>query len=144
MENDTLLTNETAARLRRAVTRLNRKLRSSALGGISPAQASMLASIDKRANPSLGDLAIAEQTQPPSVTRIVQSMTESGLVACTPDERDRRCTRVTLTTRGRRELEAIRRRKTEFLERTLQALPVEDQRRAEELVSFLEQLLEIE
>jgi DNA-binding MarR family transcriptional regulator len=138
------LTNETAARLRRAVTRLNRKLRSSALGGISPAQASMLASIDKRANPSLGDLAIAEQIQPPSVTRIVQSMTESGLVACTPDSRDRRCTRVTLTARGRRELEAIRRRKTEFLERTLQALPAKDQRKAEELVAFLEQLLEVE
>jgi DNA-binding MarR family transcriptional regulator len=144
MENETPLTNETAARLRRAVTRLNRKLRSSALGGISPAQASMLASIDKRANPSLGDLAIAEQIQPPSVTRIVQSMTESGLVACTPDSRDRRCTRVTLTARGRRELEAIRRRKTEFLERTLQALPAKDQRKAEELVAFLEQLLEVE
>ena len=144
MENDTLLTNETAARLRRAVTRLNRRLRSSALGGISPAQASMLASIDKRSNPSLGDLAIAEQIQPPSVTRIVQMMTESGLVTCTPDSRDRRCTRVSLTTKGRRELEAIRRRKTEFLERTLQALPAKDQRKAEELVSFLERLAEVE
>ena len=143
MENATV-TNETAARLRRAVTRLNRKLRSSALGGISPTQASMLASIEKRKSPSLGDLAIAEQIQPPSVTRIVQSMTELGLVSCTPDPQDRRCTRVTLTARGRREIEAIRRRKTEFLERTLQSLPAKDQRRAEELVTFLEQLLEVE
>ena len=71
-------------------------------------------------------------------------MTESGLVTCTPDSRDRRCTRVSLTTKGRRELEAIRRRKTEFLERTLQALPAKDQRKAEELVSFLERLAEVE
>ena len=144
MENDIDLTNETAARLRRAVTRLNRKLRSSALSGITPTQASMLASIDNRTNPSLGDLAIAEQIQPPSVTRIVQMMTEAGLVSCAPDPRDRRCTRVKLTALGRRELEAIRRRKTEFLERTLQSLSVKDQRKADELVTFLEQLLEVE
>ena len=144
MDDTIELTNETAARLRRAVTRLNRRLRSSAMTSITPTQASMLASIEKCANPSLGDLAVAEQIQPPSVTRIVQAMTESGLVSCAPDPRDRRCTRVTLTTRGRRELEAIRRRKTEFLERTLQSLPAKDQRKAEELVTFLERLLEVE
>ena len=39
-------TAETAARLRRVVMRLNRKLRMSSLGGVSPAQASMLAYLD--------------------------------------------------------------------------------------------------
>jgi DNA-binding MarR family transcriptional regulator len=137
----TATTTETAARLRRAITRLNRRLRYSALGGVSPAQASMLASIDSLKNPSLGDLAIAEQIQPPSVTRLVRTMEAARLIACVPDPDDRRSTRVKLTPVGRREIESIRRRKTEFLERKLLALSSVDQHKADELVHFLEMLL---
>lgn len=140
MENTTNTT-ETAARLRRAVTRLNRRLRYSALGGISPAQASMLASIDSLKNPSLGDLALAEQIQPPSVTRLARVMQKSGLITCSPDVEDRRSTRVSITALGRKEIENIRRRKTEFLERKLVALSTMDQQKADELVDFLELLL---
>lgn len=139
---ETLNTNETAARLRRAITRLNRRLRQSSLGGISPAQASMLASIEKMANPSLGDLAIAEQMKPPSVTRIAQSMQEAGLIVCAPDLIDRRCTRVHLSALGKKEVAAIRKRKTEFLEQKLVSLSDGDQRKAEDLANFLERLLE--
>ncbi len=137
----TATTTETAARLRRAITRLNRRLRYSALGGVSPAQASMLASIDSLKNPSLGDLAIAEQIQPPSVTRLVRTMESARLIACVPDPDDRRSTRVKLTPVGRREIENIRRRKTQFLERKLLALSSVDQQKADELVHFLEMLL---
>src|SRR5674476_32054 len=119
---ETATTNETAERLRRAITRLNRRLRHSSLGGISPAQASMLVSVDKLKNPSLGDLALAEQLKPPSVTRIVQNMREAGLINCVVDPDDRRCTRVQLSAQGRKEITAIRRRKTEFLEQQLLAL----------------------
>ena len=139
---ETATTNETAARLRRAVTRLNRRLRSSSLGGISPAQASMLASIENLRTPSLGDLAVAEQVQPPSVTRLVRTMVDAGLISSSTDLDDRRCTRVQLTARGRKEIATIRQRKTEFLERKLQSLSPSDQRRAEELVGFLELLIE--
>jgi DNA-binding MarR family transcriptional regulator len=135
-------TAETAARLRRAVTRLNRKLRASALGGVSPAQASMLASIAKLANPSLGDLAVAEQIQPPSVTRLVHDMLGEGLVTCSPDPEDRRCTRVSLSAAGRKELDTIRKKKAEFIEERLLTLNAHDQRRAREAAAFLEALLD--
>jgi DNA-binding MarR family transcriptional regulator len=137
-------TTETAARLRRAITRFNRKLRYSALGGVTPAQASMLASIEKLESPSLGDLAEAEQIQPPSVTRLVKDMMKAGLISSASDPLDRRSTRVRLTALGRRDLNAIRQRKTEFVERKLLALSPIDQRQAERLVSFLELLLESE
>ncbi len=137
-------TTETAARLRRAITRMNRRLRHSALGGISPAQASMLASVESLHNPSLGDLASAEQIQPPSVTRLVRTMEQAGLIKCVADPDDRRCTRVQITKLGRQEVEQIRKRKTEFLERKLQSLSSGDRQRAEELVRFLELLLETE
>ena len=141
---ETTTTAETAERLRRAITRLNRKLRYSALGGVSPAQASLLSSVEKLERPSLGDLALAEQIQPPSVTRLVQVMEGAGLVKCVPDLDDRRCTRVQITASGRRELERIRQRKTEFLERRLLELSTSDRRQAEALVTFLESLWEEE
>ncbi|MGA7833789.1 MAG: MarR family transcriptional regulator [Acidimicrobiales bacterium] len=139
-----MTTSDTAARLRRAVTRMNRKLRYSSLGGVSPAQASMLASIDKLTSPSLGDLAIAEQIQPPSVTKIVKDLVRDGLVTTVADPFDRRSTRVQLSVLGRKELNLIRQRKTEFLERKLLSLSTSDRRKAEELLTFLETLLEDE
>lgn len=137
-------TTETAARLRRSITRLNRRLRYSALGGISPAQASLLAVINNLKNPSLGELALAEQIQPPSVTRLVRTMEQAGLITSSHDQEDRRCTRVQLTALGRRELAAIRQRKTEFLEKKLLSLTTKDQLKAHELAAFLEALLEDE
>jgi DNA-binding MarR family transcriptional regulator len=135
-------TYETAQRLRRVVARLNRRLRASALGGVSPAQASLLASVSALERPTLGELATAEQVQPPSVTRQVRAMESAGLIATERDPDDRRATRVRLTAKGRQELATIRRRKTEFLESTLLALDPSDRRRAEEAVEFLERLLE--
>src|SRR5579872_5719516 len=139
---DTSVDHETAARLRRAVTRLNRRLRASALGGISPAQASMLASVENLVGPTLGELATAEQIQPPSVTRIVQAMEEAGYVECSTDPDDRRSTRVRITAFGRRELSTIRHRKTEFLERTLLTLSDAERRKARELVTMLERFVD--
>jgi len=104
----------------------------------------MLASIDKHENPSLGELALAEQIQPPSVTRLVKDMELASLISTAADPLDRRCTRVVLTAHGRKELNAIRQRKTEFLERKLNALSESDQLRAAELAAFLEVLLEDE
>ena len=133
---------DTAARMRRSINRLSRKLRQSALGGITPAQASLLAVIDKYESPSLGDLAVIEQVQPPSVTRLVKSMELSGLISCVSDVEDRRCTRVRITALGKKELNAIRKRKTEFLERKLLSLSESDQKKAKMVSDFLETLLE--
>jgi DNA-binding MarR family transcriptional regulator len=113
---------ESAQRLRTAVTRLNRRLRSSSLGGVSPAQASALAMIDRLGSPSLGELAAAEQVQPPTITRLVASLERDGLVQRRVDGEDRRCLRVTLTASGRRELSSIRVKKAAFIEQRLARL----------------------
>lgn len=133
---------ETAARLRRAVTRLHRRLRAESLGGVSPAQASLMASVDRLDAPTLGELAAAEQVTPPTVTKAVQSLEEAGLLSCSPDPDDRRSTRVRLTPAGRREVATIRRRKTEFLEGALRELSSEDRRRAADAVALLERLVD--
>jgi DNA-binding MarR family transcriptional regulator len=139
MENEQL--EETAARLRRSVTRLNRRLRQNSLADVSPAQASMLATIEKLIKPTLGDLAKAEQIQPPSVTRLVQSLVDASLCTRTVDENDRRAQRVELTAQGRKELQSIRRKKTVWLSSRLEELTAAEQKKAAELATLLEKIL---
>lgn len=138
--DDTL--NDIANRLRQGVLRLGRRLRFSATGSISPAQVSILAWLDKHESLTLGEIATFEQVRPPSITPLVHTLEANGLIDCAKDEADRRSTRVRLTPQGRRELNAVRRRRTEFLEQKLLALTPAERAKAAELVAFLEKLLD--
>lgn len=132
---------EVAGRLRIAVNQLQRRLRQESLGGLSPAQASALGSVRRHGNPTLGELAAMEQVQPPTMTRIVASLTEGGMVTRVADPDDRRSARVRITTAGERALEQVRTRKNAFLLRRLDDLTIDEQRHAAELVGLLEHLL---
>jgi DNA-binding MarR family transcriptional regulator len=133
---------ELASRLRVAVTRLNRKLRQQSLAGLSPAQASALGTVNRLASPTLGELAEAEQVQPPTVTRLVTSLEIAGLVARETDGADRRVVRVKITAEGRRNLQRIRALKNAFLTRRLASLGPAEKALAEPLTSLLEHLVE--
>ncbi len=133
---------EVAGRLRIAVNRLQRRLRQESLGGLSPAQASALGSVHRHGSPTLGELAAIEQVQPPTMTRIVASLTEAGMVTRVADAHDRRSARVRSTPLGERALERMRTRKNAFLLRRLGELGADEQRHAAELVALLEHLLE--
>jgi len=133
---------EVASRLRIAVNRLQRRLRQESLGGLSPAQASALGSVNRHGSPTLGELAAIEQVQPPTMTRIVASLSEAGMVSRVADANDRRSARVRITPAGERALESMRTRKNAFLLRRLAELDPDEQRHAAELVELLEHLLE--
>lgn len=132
---------EVAERLRIAVNRLQRRLRQESLGGLSPAQASALGSVRRHGSPTLGELATLEQVQPPSMTRIVASLTETGMVTRVADANDRRSVRVRITPAGERALERMRTRKNAFLLLRLSELSADEQQQAAELVGLLEHLL---
>ncbi len=132
---------ELASRLRVAVVRLNRKLRQQALAGLSPAQASALGTVNRLASPTLGELAAAEQVQPPTVTRLVASLESAGLVVREIDDVDRRVVRVRITAEGRRNLQRIRNLKNAYLNRRLAALDPAEQQLAESMTSLLEHLV---
>lgn len=132
---------ELAARLRIAVTRLNRRLRQESLAGVSPAQASTLGTINRLGHPTLGELAVVEQVQPPTMTRLVGSLEAAGLVARHADKDDGRIVRVEVTAGGRRSLEHMRTLKNAFLSRGLAALGDEDRAAAARLTALLEQLV---
>lgn len=132
---------ELATRLRTAVTRLNRRLRQQSLAGLSPAQGSALASVNRLGTPTLGELAQAEQVQPPTMTRLVATMAGAGLVERLGDAVDGRVCRVRLTAEGRRRLEGIRSEKTAFLARRFAALEPSERAALGDLTSLLERLV---
>jgi DNA-binding MarR family transcriptional regulator len=131
---------EIATRLRAATTRLGRRLRQHSLAGLSPAQASVLATVSRLESPTLGELATAEQVQPPTVTKLVATMEHGGLLLRRTDPVDRRVVRVRLSSEGRRTLQRVRSLKTAFLTRQLMALPETERREAAHLVELLERL----
>jgi len=133
---------ELAARLRLAVTRLSRRLRQQVVGGLTPSQVAALATVERLGEPTLGELAAVEQVQPPSMTRLVDGLVRSGLVARVTDTVDRRFSRVALTADGRRALQRSRSLKTAFLVRRLERLPESERLALGDLVVLLEQLVE--
>ena len=132
---------ELAARLRVAVTRLNRRLRQESMTGISPSQEAALAAVKRLGRPTLGELAQAEQVQPPSMTRVVAAMEAAGLIVRSGDEDDRRVSRVELTPKGRATLDRIRSLRTAYLARQIALLSPDERSRAEELAHLLERFV---
>lgn len=133
---------ELAARLRVAVTRLNRRLRQESFTGVSPPQEAALATISRLGSPTLGELAHAERVRPPTMTTVIAAMESAGLVARRGDDVDRRVTRVELTPEGRATLERIRSLKTAYLARQLVRLSPTERARLDSLAVLLERLVE--
>ena len=133
---------ELAARLRLSVMRLARRLRWQAEGEVTASQLSALSSLDRAAALTLGELSSAERVKPPTMTRIVASLEELGLVARIPDPKDRRVCRVGLTDAGRRLVEANRRRKDAYLTSRLTALSDDDRTALAYAVPAIERLLD--
>jgi DNA-binding MarR family transcriptional regulator len=140
-ERATLVNEELASRLRLNINRLHRRLRQESLAGLSPAQASALGAVNRLGSPTLGELASVEQVQPPTMTRIVASLQDSGMVTRVTDVTDRRSARVRITRAGKRALERIRTLKNAFLTRRLADLSSDEQAKVAELVALLEHLL---
>ncbi|MEV1174213.1 MarR family transcriptional regulator [Nonomuraea sp. NPDC049784] len=91
----------TAVALRRAAIGLARRLREErpahGLGGLS---LSLLGHLHRRGAMTAGELAAAEHLQPQSVTRVLASLEEQGLIRRSRDEDDRRRHHIVLTERG--------------------------------------------
>jgi len=132
---------ELASRLRLSINRLHRLLRQESLAGLSPGQASALGAVKRLGSPTLGELAATEQVQPPTMTRIVATLSDAGMVTRITDDADRRSARVRITPHGRRALERIRTLKNAFLARRLAELNPEEQAGAADLVALLEHLV---
>ena len=133
---------ELASELRMAVMRLSRRLRQHAPSDVTQSQLSALAVLVRDKRLTLSQLAEAERVQPPTITRVVDSLVQKGLVTRMTSEEDRRVAWVSATAEGRALVEATRRRRDAYLAKHLRALSVEDLELLQRAAPLLERLTE--
>src|SRR4029450_1486203 len=127
-------------RPRLAVPRLARRLRQEAESGVTPSMLSALSSAERQGSLTMRDLCVAEQVQPPTMTRIVAALVEAGLVVREPAPVDGRVAWVNVTPDGRRLLQRSRRRKEAYLAKALRLLDPEELGTLEAAAESLERL----
>jgi DNA-binding MarR family transcriptional regulator len=136
---------ETAARLRTAIGRLSRRLRTTAAArdaGLTQTATSVLLSVVRSGPVRLSDLAETEGVNPTMLSRVVGGMVHDGLLVRSSDEGDRRAAWVNATPAGRKLAERTRRERTDAVNVALAALPESEQRRIERALPGLEALAE--
>lgn len=113
---------EIADRIHSAAIRLLRFVRKEdAAARIAPAQLSALSVLVFAGPQSLAALAAAEQVKPPTMSQLVAEMERKGLAIRTPV--DRRSLRISATDKGRRLMEAGRKRRLARLTAAISRLP---------------------
>jgi DNA-binding MarR family transcriptional regulator len=115
-------TGELASQLRLGVMRLARRLRQHAPEDITQSQLSALAVLVRDGEHTSTQLATAERVQPPTITRIVDTLVAKGLATRTVDDADRRVVWIAPTAEGRTLVDTTRRRRDAYLARHLRTL----------------------
>jgi len=140
MESTTSQHAEAAARLRVAITRLQRQLRQQSVGDLTLSQWSALVTIEMHGPMRIGDLAEREGVSAPTATRLVASLEERGLVQRETDSSDRRSSYVSVTPAGAEQLDWARKVRTAKLAQRLATLADDDIRRLLDVLPLLEAL----
>jgi DNA-binding MarR family transcriptional regulator len=131
-----------ADRLHSAAVHLLRRLRrTDPMTGVSAAQLSALSVLMGRPR-TVGELAAAEQVQPPTISRLVREMEQAGLVARTRDPSDGRVVWIESTPTGKRVLARGRELRIAALARRIERLAPEDRLTLLAGMDVLDRLLE--
>ena len=140
-EQRTEAVEELTLRLRIAVGRLNRRIRSEkASDELGDGQVSVLSLLFREGPHTIGALAEYEHVTPPSMNRRINLLEEGGFVTREADGADRRRVVVTITDTGADFVRETQRRREEWLYRRTSALPPERRRL---LAAAAETMLEI-
>jgi DNA-binding MarR family transcriptional regulator len=131
-----------ASQLRVSVMRLARRLRNErdpesalGLGAIS-----VLGLLMRHGEQTVGQLAAQERVQPPSMTRTVNHLIETGYAVRRPSDTDGRSTLIDLSDEGRRMVLADRRRREAWLARQLKDLTPEERDLLRRVAPLIERL----
>jgi DNA-binding MarR family transcriptional regulator len=135
-----------ATGLRISVNRLARRLRvkrtAPGLGepALSDTQLAALSTLDRHGAMTPGELAEHEKVQPPSMTRVIAALVESGLVVRSPHPTDRRQVVLTASQSGRDLVNQVRRRRDAWLARRLAELTPQERATLRSAAPILEKL----
>jgi DNA-binding MarR family transcriptional regulator len=106
---------------------------------LSDSQLAALAALEKHTM-TPGELAEHEKVQPPSITRVIASLEERGLIQRMPHPSDRRQVVLTVTVQGRDVVRQVRQLREAWLARRLRDLTPAEQAVLREAVPILEKL----
>jgi DNA-binding MarR family transcriptional regulator len=128
--------------LRPVLLRISRQLRrESQRAGLSPLDALVLGWVRKRDGIGVSELADLEQVSRPSMSAHVKRLEAAGWLARhAPDADDKRRVGLTLTPAGAKALDAVRRRRNDWLARQLSTLPAEGRAALRAAIAPLEQI----
>lgn len=134
-----------ASALRVSLARLTRRLRSERdpENELSIGQLSVLGALYRHGECSIGELAVQERVQPPSMTRTVNFLEEAGYVVRRKHDTDGRQVVITLADKGTRTLEADRRRRDAWLAQRLRELTPEERSVLRQAAPILERLAHV-
>jgi DNA-binding MarR family transcriptional regulator len=133
-----------ATSLRISISRLARRMRAerNAQGlqpELSDSQLAALAALEKHTM-TPGELAEHEKVQPPSITRVIASLEERGLIQRMPHPTDRRQVVLTVTDQGRDVVRRVRQLREAWLARRLRDLTPAERAVLREALPILEKL----
>jgi DNA-binding MarR family transcriptional regulator len=128
-------------RLRTAIGRVSRRLRSTAAGSeLTPTATSVLFSIVRLGPIGASELAQIEDLNPTMVSRVCASLAEKGLVMRTPHPEDRRAAVLSATRAGKALRKKIQRERADALGAELDRLSPEHLAALEAAIPALEEL----
>jgi DNA-binding MarR family transcriptional regulator len=113
---------ELSARLRLAVARIARQLRQDNPEGLTLTQLSTLVRVEEHEPVRPGQLAALEGISPSTLTRLIASLEETGLLLRMTDPADGRVSHLRLSDEGRDTLTRIRGRRNAALQRRIAGL----------------------
>lgn len=87
-------------RLRLVLLRLARKIRTSSVDVLTPSQMAVLGTIIRHGRLTVGQIAEIEHVKPPSVSKIVGALEQTGYIERSIDPDDRRCNPLRPTAAG--------------------------------------------
>jgi DNA-binding MarR family transcriptional regulator len=133
-----------AEELRAAVGKLKRKLREqSGRSDLTPSQVSVVLRLEKDGPAAVSTLARAEGMRPQSMSAIITSLHEAGLVGGTPDPNDGRQTLMSLSRKCQKLLKEGRAARQDWLTTTIQKkLSSQEQEKLAAAVGLLSRLIE--
>jgi DNA-binding MarR family transcriptional regulator len=134
---------ELASLLRPSLLRLTRLVRNQRVDtSVTLTQLSAIGTLYKHGPMTPGELATYERVQPPSMTKVLASLEEHGLVQREPHPTDGRQAIIAITDAGRSLLESERRSRDLWLSRRLAALSPEDRALVQRVIPVLDKLAE--
>lgn len=131
---------ELVTRLRLAVARLHRQLRSQQVDDLGMSAHSALFCIGREGPLSLGSLAAREQLVPSMITKLVDQLEGEGLVQREESPDDGRVRVVRITPAGRDRIQSIRTRREAWLAQQIDALAPAEIAQLHSVIDILEHL----